>query len=236
VAWIQGCREIILQQIVMRLVILGALFNVNGILYAQQDSGAPTMDELEKQLTQKKQAKKVSDDARAAKAVSAAEQARAEAQRDAMTTMAARYRGRWQGQVDGRREHSGYFCYVTTIRSIQLDMNQVDTSKETIAGRMTVSVNVTAVFDPDNKISSTMPYVWKRESECESKGGSRSESSSIFLTLKSESPNIKSVNYIDEGCTGANCHSLDRGAFNMTLLDNGQAEVFLFGSTFRLSR
>jgi hypothetical protein len=220
----------------MRTAVIIIALSLPILVYAQQQSGTASLDDLDKQLIQKKQAKKVSDDARAAKAASAAEQARAQAQRDAMTTMAARYKGSWQGQVDGRREHSAYFCYVTTIRSIRLDMNHVDTSKDTIDGRMIVSVNVKAVFDPDNKVTSIAPSVWKKETECESRGGSRSESSSIFLTLKSASPNIKSVNYINEGCTGANCPSLDRGEFNMTLLDNGQAEVSLFGSTFRLSR
>jgi hypothetical protein len=190
----------------------------------QQQSGAPSIDDLEKQIGAKRASNTAAAQQRAAKQAAAI-----------MQENANRYRGSWKGEWEDR-DNMFANCYAMMHRSFEFDFQTFDASTNTLSGRLTDNWRVTYEYDPDSKVHNPTDAYYEHRAKCATKSPySNTTSASIYLHIRANSTG-QSITFIDEGCYGDKCGALSRGSYDWTFLDNGQAEFTSRNKRVRLSR
>jgi hypothetical protein len=214
----------------MRTAVVIFVLSLPIIVFAQQQSGTASLDDLDKQLIQKKQAKKSADDANAAKAARAAQQARI----DAIKAAAQHLTGRWVGNITLTNEPI-YWCKVETTHTFTMDLGSLDPATSKMDGYMTHATHFTSSYygkTYEGRSASTN----KRIDSCRSDyNGNRVDKTTVYLRFAAGAQSHR-IDYIEESCTGAGCpQQLGRGSFQMATLDNGQAELTVNEGTVRMA-
>jgi hypothetical protein len=214
----------------MRAAICCVFLAAGFTTYAQQTAPSPSIDDLEKQLHQKKQEKRSVDDARAAKAAKAAQQARI----DAIGAAAQHLKGKWTGDVALTNEPL-YWCKVEITHTFTMDLGSLDVNTSKISGYLKHVAHYSSSYygkTYDGRSASAN----KRIDSCRNEyNGNKIRDYSVYLRFDAAAQSQR-LEYIEESCTGLFCsQQLSRVAFQMTTLANGQAELSVDEGKVRMS-